>query len=106
MVARAEQGYNPKVEGRVFVLSGFFGNTDYELEDSILDNRGTLGSKVTKTTAAEISKNVAASSPKLEEATRLGVPVYTIEEFARAFAPGEGEPGEWEILRRYEQAPA
>ena len=94
-----EKGYNAKIRGKSFVLTGFFGKVDYELEDYIYDNFGNFSSTVTEGTAAVISGNLLDVTSKVMTAQTLKVPVLSIEEFVRKFdvpyskfvKEGEGE---------------
>ena len=80
-----EKGYNRKIEGKVFVLTGFLSYTDYELEDYIYDNMGDFSSVVTSggkmPTEAVISANLSSISGKMQKAKEHGIPVLGIEEF-------------------------
>lgn len=80
-----EGGYNPKIKGKSFVLTGFFGRVDYELEDYIYDNFGSFSNTVTSSISAVISANLMESSNKMIEAQKLGVPVLSIEEFVKGY---------------------
>jgi DNA ligase (NAD+) len=75
------KGYNPRIEGRTFVLSGFMSNTPYELEDFIYDNMGSISSTVTSSTAVLIVQGLGTITQKMEKAHELGIPVMTVEEF-------------------------
>lgn len=77
--------YNSKIKGKLFVTTGFLDKPDYELEDYIWDHWGELVSTVTSNTTAVISANVANITGKMLKANELGVPVYSIEEFLKAF---------------------
>lgn len=78
-------GYNSKIKGKTFVMTGFLSKPDYELEDYIWDHWGNIGSTVTSDTTAVISANVANITGKMLKANELDIPVYTIEEFVKAF---------------------
>jgi DNA ligase (NAD+) len=91
------RGYNMKVRGKTFVLTGFFGKVDYELEDYIYDNFGNFSSTVTSGTEAVITANLMETSSKMMTAQKLGVSVLSIEEFVERYdvpyskAKDEGE---------------
>ena len=81
----AKKGYNLKIKGKTFVMTGFLMHPDYELEDYIWDHWGDLSSTVTSTTTAVVSANLANVTGKMLKANELHVPVYSIEEFVDAF---------------------
>ena len=74
------EGYNPKIRGKTFVLTGFR-DTPYNLEDIIYNNMGELGSSVTSSTTAVISYSNMAITPKILAAKSFGIPIYTYIEF-------------------------
>ena len=80
-----KEGANPLIEGKTFVLTGFIGGTDYELEDYIYDNNGNFSSSVTSGTEAVVSKTISNVSKKMLTAHELGVPVLDIFEFSRQY---------------------
>lgn len=75
------EGYNPLIENKKFVITGFMGKTDYALEDYIYDNLGDIDSAVSSSTEAVIAGNLSETTSKMITAQRLGVPVYSVEEF-------------------------
>ena len=77
-----KNGYNPKINGKTFVLTQMPFTTDYELEDYIYDNQGNFSSTVTSKTEAVISGNVESISKKMEAASKLGVNVLYLQEFS------------------------
>ena len=79
------EGYNHHIEGKTFVLTGFRGNLDYNLEDYIYDNQGDFSSVVTSQTEAVIVANILDISQKMEDAQSLGVKVLTLEEFKNRY---------------------
>jgi DNA ligase (NAD+) len=79
------KGYNEKIKGKGFVLTGFLGNPDYDLEDYIWDNLGNIYKTVTSNTTAVVSGNINNITGKMFTANELGVPVYSIAEFVDAF---------------------
>nr|QBK87272.1 MAG: NAD-dependent DNA ligase [Marseillevirus LCMAC201] len=79
------KGYNTKVKGMTFVMTGFLSTPDYDLEDYIWDHWGEMASTVTSKTTAVISANVANITGKMLKANELAVPVYSIQEFVQAF---------------------
>jgi NAD-dependent DNA ligase len=101
----AEKGYNTKIRGKSFVLTGFFGKIDYELEDYIYDNFGNFSSTVVEGTTAVISANLLEVSSKVMTAQTLKVPVLNIEEFVKKFDvpyskfKKEDEEGEGEAIQ-------
>lgn len=74
------EGYNPKIEGKAFVFSGFK-KTPYDLEDYIFNNMGQVGTSVTSGTAAVIAYTNTIITPKIIAARGFGVPIYTQQEF-------------------------
>lgn len=80
-----KNGYNPKVKGKVFVLTGFYSSTNYDLEDYIYDNLGDFGTVVGKTTEAVIAANLLDVTKKMTDAVVHNVPVYSVEEFVKAY---------------------
>lgn len=87
-IKRAEtlkkNGYNPKIEGKLFVTTGFM-KTNYELEDYIYDNYGEVVGSVTSSAESVISGSVGAITTKMVNAYELGIPVYTVEEFKEKY---------------------
>lgn len=79
-------GYNSLIEGKKFVLTGFMSQTDYELEDYIYDHRGDFATTVTSSVEAVISGSVLEMSKKAMAAFSMGIPVLTIQEFAKRYA--------------------
>ena len=77
-----KKGFNRNIVGRKFV----FTNLDNDnLEDYILDHRGSLEKAVGADTAAVISGNPLDLTPKIREARKLGIRVYTLSEFQTVF---------------------
>lgn len=72
---------NPKIEGGSFVLTGFMGKRNYNLEDYIYDNDGNLSSSVTSSTRAVVCANPTEVTSKMREAAEKGIKVYTLQEF-------------------------
>jgi len=81
-----QTGYNEAISGKKFVLTGFMGYVDYELEDYIYENQGDFATTITSDVAAVISSGVVEISKKMLDASALNVPVLTIQEFALRFA--------------------
>ena len=75
------RGYNPKIQGKTFVLSGFMSSVPYELEDMIYDNMGTISSSVTSATSVLIVRSLGTITSKMEKAHQMGIPIMTEEEF-------------------------
>ncbi len=73
------------IEGKTFVLTGFMGRNEIELEDYIYDNMGEYSDNVTSNTEALIAWNVANVTEKMLQAQTLGVAVYTIIEFKKRY---------------------
>jgi len=80
-----KSGYNIKIKGKTFVTTGFLNTPDYDLEDYIWDHWGDLASTVTSKTSAVISANVANITGKMLKAHEMRIPVYSIQEFVKAF---------------------
>jgi DNA ligase (NAD+) len=81
----AKEGYNPKINGKTFVMTGFYGKTDYELEDYVYDHGGDLSSTISSSVAAVISSNLLDVTDKMLAAQALKVPVLSMEEFVKRF---------------------
>lgn len=80
-----KKGYNPKIKNGLFVMTGFLGVPNYDLEDYIWDNWGDITTTVTSNTTAVITATVGNVTEKMIKAHLLGVPVYTVEEFVKTF---------------------
>jgi DNA ligase (NAD+) len=80
-----KRGYNPLIENKKFVLTGFMGNVDYELEDFIYENMGDFSVNVTSDVSAVICGNLEKVSTKMSEAYGFKIPVLTIREFSDKF---------------------
>lgn len=78
------EGYNPKINGKTFVFSGFK-KTPYDLEDYIFNNMGEVGSSVTSGTTAVIAYTNTLVTPKILAARGFNVPIYTQQEFREKF---------------------
>jgi DNA ligase (NAD+) len=89
-----KNGYNHRIQGKIFILSGFMGMHDYDLEDFIIDNQGMISAQVTSSTETIIVKNInlAINSPKITKALELNqtaglatnehkISILTINEF-------------------------
>jgi len=79
------EGYNDMIKGKTFVLTSFFGKTNYNLEDYIYDNQGDFSTTVTSNTEAVIVGNISEITNKMEQAWNLGIPVYDMEEFKKYY---------------------
>lgn len=80
-----KEGRNKHIEGKNFVLTGFYNWVDYELEEFIEDNNGRVASAVDSTTSAVIAASIANVTDKMTMASQLNVPVYTVQEFVKKF---------------------
>lgn len=69
---------NPKIKGMNFVLTGI---DDEKLEDFILDNGGSVLSKVDDSVCCVIAGNIIVSSEKQSQAFKKGIKIYTETEF-------------------------
>jgi DNA ligase (NAD+) len=67
-----------KLSGKTFVFSGV---RDKDLEKTINDNGGTIGSSVSSKTHMLIVKTIEGDSSKIVKAKSLGVVVITLEDF-------------------------
>ena len=74
------EGYNPKVNGKTFVFTGFK-KTPYELEDYIFNNMGKTSSSVVSGTIGVITYTNMLITPKILKAREFGIPIYTQQEF-------------------------
>lgn len=100
-------GFNQKLRGKTFVLTGFYGKLDLNIEDYIYDNLGNFSDTVTSLTEAVVAANILDFSKKMEAALKLGVPVLSLEEFIQRYnipkkTAQEDEEGEY--AEREEQA--
>lgn len=80
-----KKGFNSKIEGGAFVMTGFMGHPYLDLEDYLYENMADIVSSVTSSTRAVISAVVTNITPKMTHAQSLGVPVYSVEEFLKEF---------------------
>jgi len=80
---RELKGYNSFVKDKKFVLSGFMGHVDYDLEDFIYDNKGDIVSNVTREVKAVIVAQISNITNKMSQASSLNIPVLSIEEFSK-----------------------
>lgn len=78
-------GFNKKIKGKKFVMTGFLTKPNYYLEDYIWDNWGDLISTVTSDTTAVISGNIANITGKMLKANEFRIPVYSVDEFVNSF---------------------
>jgi DNA ligase (NAD+) len=76
-------GYNPRIEGKTFVLTGFR-DTPYDLEDIIYNNMGEISTSVVSSTAGVIAYSNMVITPKILMAKNFGIPIYTYLEFKEA----------------------
>lgn len=80
-----EAGYNDKIRGKTFVLTGFHGTIDYDLEDAIYDNLGDFTTVLTNRVDAVIAYNLYDITDKMINAHEMGIPVYSLDEFIAKF---------------------
>jgi NAD-dependent DNA ligase len=80
-----KEGYNKYIEGKKFVLTGFYGKTDYQLEDYIYDNMGDFATTVTSDVEAVICGNIIDVTKKMMLASDLGVKILAKEEFFESY---------------------
>lgn len=78
-----EKGYNPKIEGNVFVFSGFGSNIPYQLQDQIFNNYGEVKNSVNSTTDILVVKSATFITSKVLSAKGHGIPIYTLKEFEK-----------------------
>ncbi len=79
------KGYNKMIYDKKFVLTGFMGAIDYELEDYIYDNGGDFITTVTSDVSAVICGNVLENSKKMIAASSFNIPVLNLKEFSERF---------------------
>jgi DNA ligase (NAD+) len=72
---------NPLINECSFIFSGFRGNKNYDLEDYIYDNGGTIASSVSSKISCVIIYSVYDITSKIEMAQKLNIPIYTMKEF-------------------------
>ncbi len=82
---QARESPNPLVDGKTFVFTAFMDHPPYELEDFIDDNNGSIGHKVGESTSAVIVGPTGGVTDKMEQAFKLGLPIYTLEEFGKVY---------------------
>jgi len=75
---------NHPLFGKTVVMSGFRSKV---LEERLKAVGAKNGSSVSRTTLAVLVKNRASSSGKVKDAEKLGVPIYTEEEFKARYFP-------------------
>jgi hypothetical protein len=80
-----KRGYNPLIQNKKFVTTGFMGNVDYELEDFIYENMGDFSVNVTSDVSAVICGNLEKVSTKMSVAYGFKIPVLSIREFSEKF---------------------
>ncbi len=73
-----QQGYNKDIIEKNFVFTNL---DDDDLEDYIMDHKGSIGKSVTKKTNAVICGNLLSFTTKMEKAIELGIKIYTKDEF-------------------------
>lgn len=78
-------GFNQLIRGKSFVLTGFYGKLDLDIEDYIYDNMGNFSNEVTSLTEAVVAANILDVSKKMDTAVKLGVPVLSLEEFMKLY---------------------
>lgn len=76
------EGYNKNINEKNFVFTNL---DDDQLEDYIIDNKGTVGKTVNKKIDALICGNLLSFTGKMEKALELGVKIYTKEEFVERY---------------------
>lgn len=80
-----KNGCNPLINGKKFVLTGFEEVND-EFNDYVIDHLGSFESKMNKDICALIcGGDITDINIKMTEAVKLGVPVYTMDEFLSKF---------------------
>lgn len=77
----ASRGYNKKIRGKIFVMTGFFGKVDYELEDYIYDHYGSFSDSVTTGVEVVVAANLMEVTSKMLEAEKKGIKVLSVDEF-------------------------
>src|SRR5438132_10961050 len=76
---------NRSINNKKFVLTGFMGVIDYELEDYIYDNGGDFLGVVTSDIEAVIAGNITDVNKKMTDALNFKIPVLTIKEFSERY---------------------
>lgn len=76
---------NSKIKGKVFVLTGFYGKINYELEDAIYDNFGIFSNVVAPGIEAVITANINNVTNKMLTAERYGIKILMVEEFMKEY---------------------
>jgi DNA ligase (NAD+) len=80
-----KNGYNPMIDGKIFVLTQMPFTTDYDLEDAIYFHNGMFASTVTSKTEAVICGTNGDISEKMKKASELGIPVLFLQEFSERY---------------------
>lgn len=70
------------LQNYIIVFSGF---RDKSLEEFIIENGGSVGNSVTKSTTMVVTKNTDDSSSKLKKAKENKIPIYQKEDFEKKF---------------------
>jgi len=78
----AMKGFNSLIKNKSFVFTDL---DDDNLEDYIIDHQGVMSKTVRHDTAAVITGNVLSMTTKRKDAMRLGIRVYTVQEFIKYF---------------------
>ena len=76
--------FDKNINNKKFILTGFYGRQDYELEDYIYDNGGDIVSNLTPNSIL-ISANICEYTNKTLEAERLKIPIYSVGEFKNKY---------------------
>jgi len=79
------EGGNPKIAGKIFILTQFGMREDYGLKDYIYDHEGIISSRVVNNAEAVIAGNLYSVTKKMESAYEKGIPVLSLQEFLRQY---------------------
>ena len=79
------EGGNPKIAGKIFVLTQFGMKEDYGLKDYIYDHDGNISNKVVNNAEAIIAGNLYSVTKKMETAYEKGIPILSLQEFVRQY---------------------
>lgn len=81
---------NKKILNKGFVLTGFMGHTNFDLEDYIYDNGGEILSGLSPKVSSVIAANISEISEKMIKAKEMSIRVCSVEEFSRIYETGIG----------------
>jgi len=79
------EGGNPKIAGKIFILTQFGMKEDYGLKDYIYDHDGNISNRVINNAEAVIAGNLYNVTSKMESAYEKGIPILSVQEFIQQY---------------------